>query len=38
MLETLFVPSSDPSLSRISPEGRSITSDGALGVDGEVNA
>ena len=38
MLETRFVPSRDPSLSRISPEGRSITNVGALGVEGEVKA
>jgi hypothetical protein len=38
ILETRFAPSKDPSLSRISPEGLSITNVGALGVEGEVKA
>lgn len=38
MLDTLRVPSSFPSLSLISPVGRSITKVGAFGVDGDENA
>lgn len=38
MLDTLRVPRSFPSLSLISPVGRSITSVGALGVDGDEKA
>jgi hypothetical protein len=38
MLETRFVPSNAPSLSLISPVGRSTTSVGAEGDEAEVNA
>lgn len=38
MLDTRFPPNSAPSLSRISPVGRSTTSVGAEGEDGDVNA
>lgn len=37
MLETRFEPSKAPSLSRMSPDGRWITSVGAEGADGDVN-
>ena len=38
MLETLLVPSEDPSFRRRSPEGLSIIRVAAAGVDGEVKA
>ena len=38
MLDTLFAPNNKPSLSLMSPEGRSMTNVGAEGFEGEVNA
>lgn len=38
MLDTRFDPRRGPLLSRIPPEGLSITSVGAFGVEGEVKA